>query len=232
MNPSERKTSWILCPLALLLSCGGGTSKPPPHGLGFLRVQPNPAKVTPGASVALVAVPDEANSGAPGIAYATWSIQEANGGTIVALTAVGESARYTAPAQGGIFHVKAEATPVGWYAPIPTEVDVIDPATVSVSVMPSKITIGGVNGPVPILIPATIPLTNQDVTWSILESDFATVASTGIVTILANWSFDRSAQISYDPKRLGELPGTSFHIKVQSQEVPSAFALVQVDVIR
>src|SRR5579864_8211164 len=104
---TKNSVGWALlavAPFLMLTGCGGGNSSTPPaspHAVS-VTITPQSASVSAGALQKFTA----AVAGTSNVAV-TWSVAEANGGTIDA------NGNYTAPMKAGSFHVTAtsQATP-------------------------------------------------------------------------------------------------------------------------
>lgn len=229
MNPFFRMPISILVfALGTTLACSGGGGTTEPVDPGKLWVQPSPAFITPGASLVFSAVP-EVHSEAPYIHTATWSVLEPNGGIVLAI-GNGESATYTAPSIPGTFHLKAVSEyGTSRYVPQPGTVQVVDPKGVSVSANPASFVINKTyTGPLPKPVATVSPLTNRHVTWSIVESGYE---GSTLIRLQPD-DIVNTCLIIFDGVAIDHLPGDIFHVRVQSVEVPSAFALVEVQVQR
>lgn len=216
--------------LGLGLGCAGGANVArEPLDAGKLWVRPDPGILTPGANLRFSAVP-EVHSEAPYIRSATWTVVEAGGGTIAA-EGHGETAIYTAPSAPGTYHLLA-TTEFGTsrYVPQPGTVQVVPPESVQVSTSPSKIQIvKRYTGPSPKVFSTTTPITNVRCTWSIVEPGFE---GPGLIQLLPD-DLSQACVFLWDTDAaLDRLPGTRFHIKAQSMEAPSAYGLVEVEVLR
>lgn len=230
VNPFFRMPSlFLMFALVPTLACGGGGGTKEPVDPGKLWVQPSPAFMTPGARLIFSAVP-EVHSEAPYIRTATWSVLEPNGGSVQTIGS-GETATYTAPANPGTFHLKA-VTEYGdsRYVPQPGTIQVVDTKGVNVSVNPALLVIiKGGSGPAPRFFSAIAPLSNTNVTWTLVEPEYQ---GPGLMQLTPE-NITRSCYLTWgNDAALDRLPGTLFHIRVQSVEVPSAFALVEVQVQR
>ncbi len=230
LNPVLRlSTLLVILTLGTTLACGGGGGIKDSGDPGKLWVQPSPAFLTPGASLVFQAVP-EVNSEAPYIRTATWSVLEPSGGSVQAI-GNGEYATYTAPAVLGTFHLKAVSEyGEARYVPRPGTVQVVDPKGVSVSVSPSSfVVVKDYTGPAPRFTSAITPLTNTHVTWSVVEPGYE---GPGLIQLVPQ-DLTRTCSLGWDNNAsLDRLPGNLFHVRVQSAEAPTAYALVEVQVLR
>lgn len=131
----------------------------------------------------------------------TWSVVEAGGGTIT------DGGVYTAPAVEGTYHVKAQSVADPTWPAIAT-VKVIAGQSVNVSITPASPTVapGGSQA-----FTATVTgASNQQVTWSVVETGGGSVTSSGVYTAPAT-------------------AGT-YHVKAASAADPAKSATVSVTV--
>lgn len=222
-------TCLLLLTLGTTLACGGGGDTKDSVDPGKLWVLPSPAFMTPGARLVFSAVP-EVNSEAPYINTATWSVLEPNGGSVQA-NGRGETANYTAPANLGTFHLKAVSEyGTSRYVPQPGTIQIVDPTEVRVSVNPAIFVLKkDYTGPAARFFSTIVPLSNTLVTWTVVEPGYR---GPGLMQLTPE-NITRSCYLIWENNAtLDRLPGTLFHIRVQSAEVPSAFALVEVQVQR
>ena len=157
----------VLASLGVLLvfGCGGGGGGGGGGGNPVsVAVNPNPASVAPSANQTFTAtVTNAANTAV------TWSVVEANGGTVTT------GGVYTAPALAGTYHVKASSVQD------PTKSST---ATVNVHVV---VTVNPPNATVSVGDPQNFSATvagsaNQVVSWSVQEAQGGTVSATGVYT--------------------------------------------------
>jgi hypothetical protein len=217
--------------LAASLSCGGVEGRSSlNYDPGKLWVRPDPAILTLGAQLVLQAVP-EVHSEAPYIQSVTWAVMETGGGTLQVLGSYGEFARFTAPATSGIFHVKA-TTEFGTtrYVPQPGTIQVIEPASVGVSVSPTLFVIKrDYTGNAPKPFASVTPLSNRKVQWSVVEAGYE---GPDLIYLVPDESINSCLILWNGSASIDRLPGNLFHVRVQSAEVPTAFTLVEVQIQR
>lgn len=220
-----------LLPLALFSACGGGSaSNSASFDPGKLWVSPDPAILTPGARLTLTAVP-EVHSEAPFIRSTTWTVIEPGGGSLqVVPDTYGQYANYTAPTVIGTYHVKATSEfGTTRYVPQHGTVRVVDPKEVGISVNPTSFVIQrNYTGSFPKPVAVVAPISNHHVEWSVVEPGFE---GPSLIRLQPDASLN-TCLIIYDNMAIDHLPGTQFHIRVQSFEVASAFALIEVQVQR
>ncbi len=222
--------AFLIIVLGSTLACGGGGGGPKETAdPGKLWVQPSPAFLTPGANLVFQAVP-EIHSEGPILRTAAWSVLESNGGSVLAI-GNGQTATYTAPPMPGTFHLQAVSEyGTSHYVPQPGTVQVVDPKGVTVSVSPAAFVIKrDFSGSFPEPLATLSPLTNRRVQWSVVEPGFEgpdlirlTPYDT-VSTCLISWN---------GAAAIDRLPGNLFHVRAQSVEAPSAFALIEVQVQR
>ncbi|MBL0312588.1 MAG: hypothetical protein IPP78_07705 [Holophagaceae bacterium] len=221
-------TCLLVLTVGTTLACGGGGGTKDPVDPGKLWVMPSPAFMTPGARLVFSAVP-EVNAEAPYINTAAWSVVEPNGGSVQA-NGRGETATYTAPANLGTFHLKAVSEyGTSRYVPQAGTIQIVDQKGVSVSVYPASFTLTrGSTGAYPKPVATVNPLTNHHVLWSVVEPGFE---GPNLIRIQTDDQLN-TCLIVYNDTAIDNVPGTLFHIRAQSVEVPTAFALVEFQVQR
>jgi len=155
----------VLASLGVLLvfSCGGGGGGGGGNPVS-ISVNPNPASLAPNANQTFTATVTNATNSA-----VTWSVVEANGGTVT------QNGVYTAPALAGTYHVKATSV---------QDATRSSTATVNVHVV---VTVNPPNATISVGDPQNFTATitgsaNQAVSWSVQEAQGGTVNVAGVYT--------------------------------------------------